>query len=877
MATPIGIDAAQRLNALRAATASAPDEDLALAAVSSGVLTLMGLESAERVVARARDQGGNRDAALTALSNREFLLASLAQLEVDAFRDRLASDTGSLLLLLDALRDSPLSRFADEIAWMHPEIAALAVPADRHAAVEHDRGTGRPLLDHLDRVLSRKLAGVELADRAVFQQDDALSADAFAREAARWKSLSAAGLAQCVRLALVHLDFAKGGTAAQRETWRSRFGVDLTVHNLAARAILEKASPPGHDAPGILAAFPELAAKPALAGLVLALVESHGLTGQAVRGETPLAAFAPFVRWLRRDAPALAAALMRRTPEEVRALALDAFHLVNVCDTAGVREGLLTDALVVEMLGVETRVADVAARGASPEGIEAELAAADDAAWARLFPDREEDRSRARLVDRLRRLRAGRLAAGEPPQLLESAVGALSPGTTAKLVALLASVQLWYAEAGTSSLSPGAQLKVIVLGLAAAVKRATDPGATLHVSLLPLVDQLHASAGRAAPYRVRVVEAMLAPLPVEALLDGAVPGGALGTLEISLGGTIAAAVDFSESEEAGALFTLLAIYESKSSAAFHQTLKTLCDVYGLRKDEFDRLANESTYLEHMNSSRSDKARMLDWVKPGRIVEVGPGGGVVLDLLEERFPQSEVIGIDVSRLVVEALGTRKTKERKRWSVVEADAFQLPVVLKDKKADTIVFCSVLHEIYSYVEPKFHLEQVRDLLQASWRALAPGGRIVIRDGVQPPPGERILRFVAPDARGFFDLFVKQFEGRQITFEPVPGHADRVRLSSADAMTFLYIYCWGPASFPYEIREQYGVLPYEEYKARMLGWLSATGEAAAAVALPAEFASYLQPGYETGLAGKIELFDGNGKPARLPDSNALWVFEKR
>ena len=66
-------------------------------------------------------------------------------------------------------------------------------------------------------------------------------------------------------------------------------------------------------------------------------------------------------------------------------------------------------------------------------------------------------------------------------------------------------------------------------------------------------------------------------------------------------------------------------------------LKSLCDLYGLRKDEFDRVANEASYLATMNAARTDKERMLDFVRPGRIVEIGPGGGVVLDLLEARFP------------------------------------------------------------------------------------------------------------------------------------------------------------------------------------------------------------------------------------------------
>ena len=38
---------------------------------------------------------------------------------------------------------------------------------------------------------------------------------------------------------------------------------------------------------------------------------------------------------------------------------------------------------------------------------------------------------------------------------------------------------------------------------------------------------------------------------------------------------------------------------------------------------------------------------------------------------------------------------------------------------------------------------------------------------------------------------------------------------------MEFIYTYVWDPESFPYEVREQYGVLPYEEYRDRILEWL--------------------------------------------------------
>jgi hypothetical protein len=99
------------------------------------------------------------------------------------------------------------------------------------------------------------------------------------------------------------------------------------------------------------------------------------------------------------------------------------------------------------------------------------------------------------------------------------------------------------------------------------------------------------------------------------------------------------------------------------------------------------------------------------------------------------------------------------------------------------------------------------------------------------------------------------------------------RVRLSSADAMEFLYTYTWGPESFPYEVREQYGVLPYTDYRDHILRWI---GPTARWIELDPPEQSYLQPGYKQGLAGKIELFDGDGRPVELPDSNCLLVFEK-
>jgi hypothetical protein len=137
-------------------------------------------------------------------------------------------------------------------------------------------------------------------------------------------------------------------------------------------------------------------------------------------------------------------------------------------------------------------------------------------------------------------------------------------------------------------------------------------------------------------------------------------------------------------------------------------------------------------------------------------------------------------------------------------------------------------------------------------------------------PPDEPRYIRFKDPDGPEFFRLFQEQFEGRKIFGEWMDEVT--VRTFAPDAMEFLYCYTWGPESFPYEVREQYGVLPYEEYQEAIVAWLGAECRS-----VEVTDGSYLQEGYIQGLKDKIDLFDEHMHPVALPDSNAILVFEKK
>ncbi|MBV8760099.1 MAG: methyltransferase domain-containing protein [Deltaproteobacteria bacterium] len=750
-------------------------------------------------------------------------------------------DTRFAAAALETLRQ-PESPAAQQVIAAFPEVAALAHPAPNQ--VEHDPSeSGRPLLDHIaSRLLGKKLLGLETADLFAFQREPGLSEPAFAALSTITRRVLDAGLGPALRAAVLHLDIAKTASQPLRAQWQAQ-GIALEVHNEAAAAIVRRANRTW-----------ELSAP--LARLAIAWVEAHGLAGQHVRGEGPVLMFAPLVGALRDLAPSLGRVLGVE-PHRAVALALDGLHVLNACDTAAVREGLLDDALLGKLARVRDQLVIVAAQASFTEPAEA---------LAALAPPP----TRPALVDRLRSLRAGRQAGGEPVAAIEAAVAHLDDFALDTLARALATCQLWYCEAATSPLSPVAQLALLAVAVGAAHTHDVDTQRPWHAQLRPLVARLVGDAP-AVRYRIRLVEAALARHSIHDLLAGRADLAPVGAITTRLASTTvpdAVVIDVADSDESAALLTLLGIYEQRSQAQFHHMLKALCDLYGLRKDDFDRVANEASYLATMNSARSDKQRMLDYVTAGRIVEVGPGGGVVLDLLEQRFADAEIIGVDLSREVIAALESRAKAGKHRWRVVLGAAEQLPELAHD--VDTVIFCSILHEVFSYATPPFSMAAVERVLRAAYASLRPGGRIVIRDGIRPPDATRRITFVAPDARSTFDLYVAQFEGRRMEYKDLAEN--RVELSAADAMEFLYTYTWGPASFPYEVRELYGIMTYNAYVHSLLQWC----EGARVVEVPLTQRSYLQPGYRDGLAGKIELTDERDLPVDLPDSNALIVIEK-
>jgi hypothetical protein len=239
----------------------------------------------------ARDDGG---AAIAALGR-------LLDAPGDAYR-LVASDTTCAVAALHALRDPGTlpHTVAASALGLAAALARPAAPQVEHAPAPSGV-TSRPLLDHAVTALTL-LAALERGD-ATF-----VPAAHRARVLALLDALRAASALPMLRLAMLHLDVAKGGTDDDRQAWVAA-GVNLDIHNLGAEDLLRDT--------GALSRWPLDRAQQAA---VTTLVAQHGLAGQCVRGEVPPALL-----------PAIAPALA------------DALHVIDLCDTAAVRPGLLDD------------------------------------------------------------------------------------------------------------------------------------------------------------------------------------------------------------------------------------------------------------------------------------------------------------------------------------------------------------------------------------------------------------------------------------------------------------------------------------------------------------------------------------------------------
>jgi hypothetical protein len=124
------------------------------------------------------------------------------------------------------------------------------------------------------------------------------------------------------------------------------------------------------------------------------------------------------------------------------------------------------------------------------------------------------------------------------------------------------------------------------------------------------------------------------------------------------------------------------------------------------------------------------------------------------------------------------------------------------------NTLVLCSVLHEVFSY--NGYDYTAVRRTLAHCASALRRGGRLVIRDGVKPARQDAVsLTFLNAAAHDKFVRFSREFGPGEIAWRRKDG---RIQVARRDAMEFLTKYLYD-VNWKHEVREQFGVFTLADW----------------------------------------------------------------
>jgi SAM-dependent methyltransferase len=262
------------------------------------------------------------------------------------------------------------------------------------------------------------------------------------------------------------------------------------------------------------------------------------------------------------------------------------------------------------------------------------------------------------------------------------------------------------------------------------------------------------------------------------------------------------------------------------------------------------------YAAGMEASAADKAKLLEFVRPGIIADLGCGTGTVLELLRRKFRDSQFVGVDLSPEMID-----RCSRRFPGAEIRRHDITLPM-FDEASIDTFVLCSIMHEVFSY-----DYSAVRATIRHCAEALRPGGRLIIRDGLKPEKDDAVyLTFLNQKTYDKFVRFALEFGSSEIVWKLVDN---RIVVARRDAMEFLTKYIYD-TNWKFEVKEQFGVFTLDAWaeELRKTGLKVIHKE------------SYLIPWlrvthWEKDVRMEIRK-DGEYRPTDYPDSTMILVGEK-
>lgn len=140
----------------------------------------------------------------------------------------------------------------------------------------------------------------------------------------------------------------------------------------------------------------------------------------------------------------------------------------------------------------------------------------------------------------------------------------------------------------------------------------------------------------------------------------------------------------------------------------------------------DPITNPQLYLERMSKPLQEKLRIARFIPKGTksLLDVGCADGIVTLALAEMYPEIDFVGLDLNeRFIAKA----QAKIGKLQNIRFETGFLRERLANPERFEVVLFCSVLHEFYSYGEG---VSTVVKALADAHEILRPGGVLIIRD---------------------------------------------------------------------------------------------------------------------------------------------------
>lgn len=152
------------------------------------------------------------------------------------------------------------------------------------------------------------------------------------------------------------------------------------------------------------------------------------------------------------------------------------------------------------------------------------------------------------------------------------------------------------------------------------------------------------------------------------------------------------------------------------------------------------------YLRGMNASMRQKIALTAAHLPanGRVADMGMGSAAGSEALAALYPAMQVIGVDINPEMVER--ARRTYQRPNLSFETGDIAE--TVFAPESLDGILNSSVLHHVTSF-SGYDHGAAARALSKQTAQ-LKEGGLLIVRDFLDPGPGEVLLDLPEDDGEG-------------------------------------------------------------------------------------------------------------------------------